>query len=184
MRVNRQSLSEILGISKPTITAWLDDGLPFTVQGSKGKEWEFETSEVIEWYAAHKFKRRDGRAKSGSDPKTNPFADLNGIEAETIDQANLRKESALADKHEIAAAKEAGTLVPIEDVAAIVLEENARAKSRLMSIPNELRPVLLTHLKNDRKATEQCVARVEEVIVEALSEVQSYAEVPVDEDES
>lgn len=182
MRVNRQQLADILGVSKPTISAWLDDGLPSTIQGAKGREWEFDTKEVISWYAETKHRARDGRAKPKSaqdDPFVHPGS---GSIGESIDDASLRKESALADKHELAAAREAGLLVPIDEVEAIVVEEHGRIRTRILSIPNELRPVLLTHLKNDRKAVEQCVRKVEETIHEALEEIRSYAGEGDDED--
>lgn len=179
MRVNRQQLAEILGVSKPTISSWIDDGLPWAIQGAKGREWEFETAEVIAWYAEAKYKSRDGRAKQN--PRDNPFVPPGNL-GETIEEAQLRKEAALADKHELAAAKEAGLLVPIDEVEAIVVEEHGRVKVRVLSIPNELRPVLLTHLRNDRKAVEQCVRKIEETIHEALEEIRSYAGEGDDED--
>lgn len=175
MRVNRRELADILRITVPTVTAWVDkDAMPYTRQGSKGVEWEFDTAEVVQWYAQHKFKARDGRAKASA--RDNPFVGPGeDVPRETIDAANLRKESALADKHEIAAAREAALLVPIDEVAKIVLAENARVRARICALPNELRPLLLTHLKNDRKAVEQCISRAETAINEALTEIQSYA---------
>lgn len=182
MRVNRQQLADILGITKPTISAWIDDGLPWVEQGSKGKEWVFETKEVIAWYAECKHKERDGRARAQK-VKDNPFTkpDMGNI-GETIEEANLRKEAALADKHELAAAKEAGMLVPIDEVEAIVVEEHTRVRTRILALPNELRPLLLTHLKNDRKAVEACVRKAEETIHEALEEIRTYAGEGDDED--
>ena len=170
MRVNRAQLADIFGVSLPTVTAWHREGMPAVQEGRKGKEWVFDTVDCLEWYFRRKFKPQAASIRHGD-----PFADPSDA-PETIEQAQLRKESALADKHELAAAKEAGLLVPVDEVAAIVAEENARVRARLLGIPNELRPLLLTHLGNDRKAAEQCVSRAEAIIHEALAEVQSYAE--------
>lgn len=170
MRVNRTQLADILGVSVPTISNWLDDGLPYAVQGSKGKEWVFETGDVINWYAREKFKARDGRAAPRQDDRFADPADA----PETEDQAKARKERALADKHEIDAAKSIGLLVPIDEVRAIVIDEHARVRSRLLAIPNAVRPIALTHLNNDRKASEKLVTAVETAIVDALTEVSSY----------
>jgi phage terminase Nu1 subunit (DNA packaging protein) len=179
MRVNRAQLAEILGISKPTVTAWLDDGLPYTRQGSKGVEWEFETREVIEWYAASKFQNRDGRAKTPRQKAADPF---NEDMIETEDEAKARKERALADKHELDAAERAGQLVPIDEVKAIVVDEHSRVRSRLLAIPNAVRPIALTHLNNDRPASEKLVSAVESAIVDALTEVSSYLGESADHD--
>jgi hypothetical protein len=45
VRVNRRQLADILGISMPTVTAWVGEGMPFTREGSKSAEWEFDTRE-------------------------------------------------------------------------------------------------------------------------------------------
>lgn len=170
MRVNRRQLADILGITQPTVTAWCDQGMPSVVQGSKGVEWVFETKESIEWYARNKVKLRD----RGPAPGEDPFAE-SGKRPETVEEASRRKEIAHADRAEIMVAKEAGLLVPIEEVAAVVAEENARARTRILAIPNELRPKVLTFLQNDRKAAEQLLTDVEEVITEAMAEIRSWA---------
>lgn len=183
MRCNRRTLADFLAVSLPTITNWIDEGLPFTIQGSKGKEWEFESAEVLTWWAANKARQKDGRTTSGRQDKNDPFADPTGEITETLEEAQLRKESALADKHQLAAAREAEILVPIDEVKAIVVEENARVRARLLSIPNAVRPIALVHLNNNRKASEKLVSAVEAVIVDALTEVASYmGGVPESED--
>jgi hypothetical protein len=83
-----------------------------------------------------------------------------------------------ADKAEVQVAKEAGLLVPISEVASVVAEEHARVRARLLTIPNELRPKVLTFLAEDRPAAEQVLADVEEVVLEALTEIRSWAPEP------
>lgn len=168
--VNRRQLADILGISLPTVTAWVGEGMPFTREGSKSAEWEFETRACIEWFGANKLKARVRSPSSGKDP----FAD--GSEgSETIEEAERRKMIAQADKAEVQVAKEAGLLVPISEVASVAAEENARVRARLLTIPNDLRPKVLTFLAHDRKAAEQLLTATEEVVLEALSEIRSWA---------
>lgn len=182
MRVNRRGLADILGVTLPTITAWIDkDGLPYTRQGSKGVEWEFETAEVVEWYAAHKFQKRDKRSKTKA--SDDPFAmpdDEDAIESE--DQAKARKERALADIQEMKAAREAGLLVPIDEVDAIVVEENARVRTRILGIPTKIRPQAIVLTGNDRDAAEKIVATVESEILSALLEIKSWAPTLAEDD--
>lgn len=174
MKVNRADLSAIFGVSLPTVTAWHKEGMPCEEEGRRGKEWVFDTVACIEWRASRMFRPgTTGPGRTLRQHPTDPFAELTDA-PETLEDAQLRKESALADKHELAAAKEAGLLVPINEVAAVVAEENARVRVRILGIPNELRPLLLTHLGNDRKAVEQAVAKVEGIVHEALSEVQGW----------
>lgn len=170
MRVNRRQLADILGKSLPTITAWASEGMPCVKPGSKHQEWEFETTEVIPWVAANKLKLK-GR---GAAKVNHPFAD-DGDGPETIEEAERRKMVAQADKAEVQVAKEAGILVPISEVASVVAEEHARVRARLLTIPNELRPQVLTFLAEDREAAEQLLAAAEETILEALTEIRSWA---------
>lgn len=170
MRVNRRQLADILGISLPTVTAWVGEGMPFTREGSKSAEWEFETRECIEWLGSNKLKTKARAPSNGKDP----FAD--GAEGfETIEEAERRKMIAQADKAEVQVAKEAGLLVPISEVASVAAEENARVRARLLTIPNDLRPKVLTFLAHDRKAAEQLLADAESVVLEALTEIRSWA---------
>lgn len=180
MRVNRRQIADILGITVPTVTAWVDkDGMPFTRQGSKGVEWEFDTAEVIEWYARTKYQARDGRSKTA---KENPFVGPDdGLETE--DEAKARKERALADINEMKAAREAGLLVPTDEVASIVIEENARVRTRLLSIPTKVRPQAIVLLGNNREAAEKIVAAVEGEILSALAEVKSWAPASPEDDD-
>lgn len=170
MRVNRRQLADILGITQPTVTAWCDQGMPSLVQGSKGVEWAFETKDCIDWFARNKVKQRE----RGPAPGEDPFAET-GVGRETVEEASRRKEIAHADRAEIMVAKEATLLVPIDEVAAVVAEENARARTRILSIPNEIRPKVLTFLQNDRRAAEQLLTDVEDVIKEAMAEIRSWA---------
>lgn len=143
--------------------------MPSVVQGQKGVEWVFETKDCIEWFARNKIKQQRGSANS-----EDPFADP-ANRPETVEEASRRKEIAHADRAEIMVAKEAGLLVPIDEVAAVVAEENARARTRILAIPNELRPKVLTFLQNDRKAAEQLLTDAEDVIKEAMAEIRSWA---------
>jgi phage terminase large subunit GpA-like protein len=106
--------------------------------------------------------------------RANPF-DESGDDPETIEEAERRKMIANADKAEVQVAKEAGILVPISEVMSVVSEEHARVRARLLTIPNELRPAVLTFLAEDREAGEQLLAAAEETILEALSEIRSWA---------
>jgi phage terminase Nu1 subunit (DNA packaging protein) len=166
VRVNRRQLADVLGITLPTVTAWANAGMPAVVAGSKGVEWVFETADCVSWYAEHKFKRAQA-------PIDDPFEP--GKKAETIEEASRRKEIAHADRAEVMVAKEAGRLVPIEEIAVVVMEENARVRARVLTIPNEIRPKVLTFLQNDRKAAEQLISDVESVVLEALAEIRSWA---------
>ncbi|MFH0302903.1 terminase small subunit [Bradyrhizobium sp. 31Argb] len=47
--VNRQELADIFGYSLPTISAWVENGMPVKSHGGRGKQFEFDTEDVLKW---------------------------------------------------------------------------------------------------------------------------------------
>ena len=145
--------------------------MPYAEQGSKGKEWAFETTEILAWWAEFKFAGKDRRsAPARQSAKDNPFADPGEMQ-ESEEDAKARKERALADRHELTVARAARLLVPIDEIRAIHTEENVRVRTHILSIPEKIRPMVAAHMKNDKKATEQIVGVVEGVILKAMEEI-------------
>lgn len=48
-KVNRKQLADVFGISLPTVTAWISAGCPFDQRGGTGREWVFDTADVMRW---------------------------------------------------------------------------------------------------------------------------------------
>jgi phage terminase Nu1 subunit (DNA packaging protein) len=165
MRVNIQELADIIGVSRPTITSWIDDGLPYAVAGSKGKPWQFDTADALPWWAENKHRRRS-RPLPGHDPFADP-----GEGPETIEEAERRKMVANADKAELELAKAAGLVVEIAEVAQVTSEMHARIRTRLLGIGNQIRMQVRAFLGGDRAAEEQVVAAAEGVIADAMAEI-------------
>jgi phage terminase Nu1 subunit (DNA packaging protein) len=165
VRVNIQELADILGVTRPTITAWIDDGLPYAEAGSKGKPWKFETEDAVKWWAEHKFRRPRKATVPGGDP----FEDSDGVES--MEAAERRKMIAAADKAELELAKSAGLVVEIAEVATAVAEMHSRVRARLLSIGNQVRVRARAFLAGDREAEEQIVTSVESVISEAMEQI-------------
>jgi phage terminase Nu1 subunit (DNA packaging protein) len=173
MRVNRTELADILGISMPTVTAWMGDGMPYVEGGGKGKPFVFETTECLEWWAEHK--RRHSRPKPA---QHDPFADPSDM-PESFDEAERRKMVANADKAELELAKAAGQVVEIDDVSAVIAEMHVRVRTRLLSIGNKVRTRVTAYFGGDKAAEEQVVKTVEEAVADALAEIRDN---PFEED--
>jgi phage terminase Nu1 subunit (DNA packaging protein) len=164
VKVNRTELAEILGISMPTVTAWMGDTppLPYVEGGGKGRPFVFDTTEVLPWWAENKFKRRRETVE------TDPFSE---DAPESYDQADRRKMVANADRAELELAKSAGKVVEIEDVAAVIAEMHVRVRTRLLGIGNKVRVGVSAYFGGDKAAEEKIVTTVEEVITDALAEI-------------
>lgn len=174
MKVNRTELAEILGVSMPTVTAWMGDGLPYVEGGGKGKPFVFETTDVLPWWAENKW-RRPRQAAPAGDPFTDP-----GDMPESYDEAERRKMVANADKAELELAKSAGRVVEIDDVSAAIAEMHVRVRTRLLGIGNKVRVRATAYFGGDKAAEEQIVAAVEEVVTDAMAEIRDN---PFDGDE-
>ena len=48
-KVNRKQLADVCGVSLPTVDAWVRAGCPFDQKGERGKEWVFDTADVMRW---------------------------------------------------------------------------------------------------------------------------------------
>lgn len=161
MQVNRRKLASTFGITLPTVDAWVEKGMPFETEGGLGREWVFDTKDCIAWWAEEQHRRR---ASAIAPPGQ-----------ESYEEAERRKMVAAADKAELELARAAQLVVPIDEVAGVVLEENIRVRNRLLALPNELRPKALAVLPNDRQAAEGLVSAAEAIVLEAMEEIRGWS---------
>lgn len=47
--VNRADLATLCNVTLPTVDAWVRRGCPAVERGSKGREWQFDFAEVVQW---------------------------------------------------------------------------------------------------------------------------------------
>lgn len=177
MKANIAELAEIFDSTRPTIGAWTDAGMPYVQKGSKGVPWIYDVKACIDWWAENKFRRKARGPAPGSDP----FAE-GGEGHESYEEAERREKIAKADKAELELTKSARLVVPIEEVAMVVAEENTRVRSKLLAIPNAVRMKVKSYFGGDREIEERIVGGVEEAIFEALADIRepvSSEEVPV-----
>lgn len=164
MNVNRTELAAILGVSMPTITAWLgeDPPLPYVEGGGKGKPFVFSTTEAIEWWCENKRRRKHTGPSNFDGPGDAP---------ESYEEAERRKMIATADKAELELAKAAGRVVEITDVTQSIAEMHVKVRTRLLSIGNKVRVRVTAYFGGDKTAEEAVVSVVEEVVTEAIGEI-------------
>ena len=106
--VNRQELADIFGYSLPTISAWVENGTPVKSHGGRGKQFEFDTEDVLKWLLARE--RAERKAHTAATLKE-------GGEEITIDKARLRNEIAKAKLSELELATKMELVRPIDMVA-------------------------------------------------------------------
>lgn len=166
MLVNIAELAEVLDTSRVSVGNWVNEGMPYTKAGSKGRPWEFDCHACVAWWAENKFRRKN----RGPAPGTDPFAE-GGDTPETFDEAERREKVAKADKAELELAKSAGKVVQIDDVSAAIADMHVAVRTRLLGLGNKVRVRVSAFFGGDKSAEEQIVAVVEEVVADAMAEI-------------
>ncbi|MGE5546490.1 MAG: terminase small subunit [Solirubrobacterales bacterium] len=148
--VNRSELAEILGKSLPTISAWVARaGFPVIEEGRQGKEWKFDTAQVIDWIEQQAV--------------ANVIGDAAKIDYE---EARRRKMVAEATLAEIEVDRLSATVAPVDDIVAMVGMQFANVRTRLLAIPSNCAMALA----RARKPAEAS-AIVQEAVIDAMSEL-------------
>ncbi len=95
-KVNRKQIADVFGVSLPTVDAWLRAGCPYDQKGERGKEWVFDTADVMRW--------REQLARD----------DAGGQDTQDDATLDRRKKLAAARLAELDLAKQMGALAPVD----------------------------------------------------------------------
>lgn len=120
MIVNRQELSQAMGISLPTVDRWIRDGCPVKQRGAKGVAWEFNLPDVVTWWG-----ERQRQAAAGGAPTD-------------IEDAKRRKIAAEASLAELELAKAKGEVAPIRDFERTWSAMMAAIQQNVMNVPQRV----------------------------------------------
>ena len=121
--VNRTELSSLLGCSLPTINAKVTKGMPYIQKGGRGKEWSFETGDVIEW------EKRQA--------VSNVMGDLSQVDEEELKLRKLAAETAIV---EIEVAKQKCEVAPVSDFEKATRDLCIELSSLMMLVPQRAAP--------------------------------------------
>lgn len=119
MIVETNDLMLMYGIQRPTLHAWIREGMPIYERGVQGKQQhKFDTREVIEW----REKRAVNKATGDSDRLSK-------------EEAQRRKISAEAALAELDLAKKKGEVAELSEVEQALKNQYAELRSNLRKIP-------------------------------------------------
>ena len=116
MIVNRQELSQAMGVSLPTVDKWVRDGCPVKQRGAKGVAWEFSLPDVVSWWGN---KQREASASAAPTD---------------MEDAKLRKIAAEAEMVELELAKAKGLVAPIEEFQRVQEARNAVIRQNVLNV--------------------------------------------------
>lgn len=147
--VSTAELTRILGVTQPTLGRWAKAGCP-CIKVGRGRHWNVEA--VRAWMAeVNRTGKRGGdmslREGRGTDHRVAgaaaPSSKAAGDLREQKLRAQIRKEIAQANKHELDVAKRRGQLLEREDVERQRVERVAHARAVLIGGPSNLAPDLV-----------------------------------------
>jgi terminase small subunit / prophage DNA-packing protein len=159
--VNRKGMGDIIGVTPPTIDAWIAEGMPVKVKGAKGREYQLDTEDVISWMLQRERDRFELKAASKSDDPDEPI---------NSNEAKRRLEVAKALSAELDLAEQMKLVAPVEMIARVLSNEIANARARLLAIPNKIRPDIQKEVP-EPEGTKRLVNRIDTLIFEALTEI-------------
>lgn len=116
MIVNRQELSEAMGVSLPTVDRWIRDGCPVKQRGAKGIPWEFDLAAVVGWWGD-----RQREAAAGNAPTD-------------MEDAKRRKVAAEAEMAELELARAKGEVAPIAEFQRTQEARNAIIRTNVLNV--------------------------------------------------
>lgn len=116
--VNRQELAEFLGVSLPTINAWVKQKMPYLQKGARGRDWQFDTAAIVQW--------RSDLASEQNEERLN----LDQIEEETA-RVKLEQEK-------LKYARAAQLVVPLEQMERRLAVVFAEVRTAMRNIPNRI----------------------------------------------
>ena len=149
IELTKSDMARCMGVSLPTMTQWVKKGCPYVTKGSKSKAWMFDTAEVVAW-------REEQIALQ-------TIGDTASLD---IDEARRRKLAAEAAMVELDLSKRKGEVIEIESVAAVVGDDYANVRAKLLSLPTKLAPQV-TGIED----LAECKALIERGVFEALEEL-------------
>ena len=158
-RIRPNKMAEAAGVTVSTLLKWRRLGMPFEKDERK-RVW-FDPAAVAEWLEENGRTGRPGRPslvqtmkrerharKMAGEPEPEPIPKLTPapeptVEVTTMDlaAAKLRKELALAEKHELAVAKIKGELLDADEVERDRVRRVSVVKARLLQLAATVAPL-------------------------------------------
>ena len=153
--VNKQQLAALQGISLPTITRWMAEGMPIAEKGGRGKTYSFDNAAVTTWRVNR------ARAEGGSKEA-----------AVNESESKARKMAAEASLAEMKAAQLRSELCVQADLIEDIQNDFAKIRARILAVPVRCAPLVI--VMNEQEARKS----MNDLLCEALDELSS---IPIEE---
>jgi len=126
MRLNRAQAADVLGCHVTGLDGKVRRGMPYEKKGGRGKEWVFESKEIIQW-------EKDQAVK-------NAVGDTTLADEDELKRRKLAAETTIA---EVEAAKAKGLVADLEEIERQYSDLHVDFRTRMRQIPARAAPQLL-----------------------------------------
>lgn len=115
--VNRTGLSEVFGVSLPTVDTWVRGGCPALQRAGKGQQWVFDTAAVAKWL------------------RDRAVADATGEVQQDEAEIELRTKRAKMLAAELELAKSRAEVAPVKEFERVQAARWAMVRANCLNIP-------------------------------------------------
>lgn len=177
--LNRGELARALGKSEPTIDRYLADGMPYLVEGTNGRSWEFQLSDCWRWLKDRDRAEAAKRSQAEQAVQQMRLALIGGNDVADNDRVlspRQRQEAYDAERAFMMAALARGDLVRRGDVVEAWEEVFKIFREAMTAFPDRLEREVGLNGKSLTLAIELCdnVLAVAEKRIAGLAEEVSY----------
>lgn len=153
LEVNRREIARLLGVSMPTVSDWVDRGLPVVNRGSRGIPWAFDVAACFAWRLEYE------------------LANAVGASTRDVTREDAEKRKIIADAilAEIKVAEQLRSVVKVEDVSRIWEGRIVASRETFQGIAQRIAPLLVG--ESDQGRIE---STIETEIARALEELASW----------
>ena len=178
--LNRAQLARAFGVSENTVTAWISKGLPYRVEGTNGRAWEFQLSEAYAWVEGQREDERRRRVEGDRLAAEAAQAFLNLEDQGAADSGmSAREIRALAEAefHRNKVAEQRGDLVRAERVRAVLELVFLAVQRGLVTLPDHAERELGLEPAAAATLEARCLSVLEEIRREIEESLTRPAEV-------
>lgn len=173
--MNRGQIAHALNVSEPTITSWINDGMPVRSKGGNGQAYEFQPSHCYAWRMHRLHGEQQARAAADGSAAKMRLLFQNLDDDQAVDEASWTprqiKEAAEADYHRSRAGELRGELVRRDRVVRLIEGMLTTTRQTVMTLPDYAEQ----EFGLSARQSEQMQIRCEDLLVELRNELSRAA---------
>lgn len=165
--MNRGQIARAMGVSEPTISAWINEGMPVATKGGNGQAYEFQPSHCWAWrlHRTEQDRAAEDQANEAAEQMRMAFANLDPDQADAergLTPKQIR-EVAAADYERSRAAELRGELVRVDRVRELQEKQMIDFRQAIMTLPDFAEQEFALTPAQAKKLQDRCEGALDEL---------------------